>query len=63
MFDAISVTNETSYVPVGGSDALQTGQSEDAADAISEDGGTPKVTPTVVLQWDSRRCSIMRIQV
>jgi len=46
MFDAISVTNETSYVPVGGSDALQTSQSEDVADAISEDGGTPKVTPT-----------------
>ena len=46
MFDAISVTNETSYVPVGGSDALQTCQSEDAADAISEDGVTPKVTPT-----------------
>ncbi|CAD6225038.1 unnamed protein product [Miscanthus lutarioriparius] len=46
MFDAISVTNETSYVPVGGSDALQIGQSEDAVDAISEDGGTPKVTPT-----------------
>jgi len=46
MLDAISVTNETSYVPVGASDAVPTGESEGAADAISEDGGTPKVTPT-----------------
>jgi hypothetical protein len=46
MFDAISVTNETSYVPVGGIDALQIGESEDATDAINEDGGTPEVTRT-----------------
>ena len=46
MFDAISVTNETSYVPVDASDAVPTGESEGAADAISEDGGTSKVTPT-----------------
>ena len=47
MLDAISVTNETSYVPVGASDAVPTGESEGAADAISEDGGTPKVTLTL----------------
>ena len=46
MFDAIIVTNETSYVPICATDALPIGQSEGATDAISEEDGTPKVTPT-----------------
>jgi hypothetical protein len=54
MFDAISVTNGTSYVPVGASDAIPTGDSEDVGDAISEDGRTPKVTPTSD-KWAQKR--------
>jgi len=54
MLDAISVTNKTSYVPIGGSDAFQICQSEDAVDAINEDGGTPKVTPTLD-KWVQKR--------